>query len=206
MAGRDGKRPANLTGCISDRLGLNRRATEYRTAARRRTYGIASLDNYTMTAFPVDPLPDIEEFSSLLAIWDAKRDGAQLPLKSAFDIEDFGGWLGRIAISEWEDGDCRFRLFGTQFVDLLGRDLTGELLCESLMPDLVEPSKRHFAELRYGSRIGHTTGYVPVPGREFIAFNVLDLPLWDAHSQVGFFLHGLVVGGPVRDMETPDRT
>ena len=142
----------------------------------------------------------------MLAIWDAKRDGAQLPLKSAFDIEDFGGWLGRIAISEWEDGDCRFRLFGTQFVDLLGRDLTGELLCESLMPDLLELSKRHFAELRYGSRIGHTTGYVPVPGREFIAFRVLDLPLWDAHSQVGFFLHGLVVGGPVRDMETPDRT
>lgn len=147
-----------------------------------------------MTAFPVDPLPDIDGFSSLLAIWDGKRDGTLLPPKTAFGIEDFGAWVGRIAISEWEDGDCRFRLFGTQFVDLLGRDLTGELLCESLMPDLVEPSKRHFAELRYGSRIGHTTGYVPVPGREFIAFNVLDLPLWDEQSEVGFFLHGLIVG------------
>ena len=107
-----------------------------------------------MTAFPVDPLPEIDGFSSLLAIWDGKRDGTLLPPKTAFGIEDFGAWVGRIAISEWEDGDCRFRLFGTQFVDLLERDLTGELLCETLMPDLVEPLKRHFAELRYGSRIG----------------------------------------------------
>ena len=68
------------------------------------------------------------------------------------------------------------------------------MLCASLSPELIEPSKRRFAALRYGLRIEHTTGRVPVPGREIIAFNVLDLPLWDERAEVGFFLLGLVVG------------
>lgn len=147
-----------------------------------------------MIVLSVDPLPKIDGFDDLLALWNSKREDGRIPPRAAFHPDDFAAWPGGIALSEWEEGDCRFRELGSRFVDLLGRDMTGELLCASLAPELVEPSKRHFAELRYGVQIGHTTGYVPVPGRESTPFNVLDLPLLDGQGEVGFFLHGLVVG------------
>lgn len=63
--------------------------------------------------------------------WAAARSGAGGALdRAAFIPEDIAPWLGNIAILQWdaEDGDFRYRLFGTKWADSLGRDLTGRSL------------------------------------------------------------------------------
>ncbi len=74
-----------------------------------------------------------------------------------------------------------------------GRELTGQLLCASLLPELVEPTKQHFRRLFKGPCIGHTTGVVPVSDRNFQPFEVLDLPICMADGADGL-LHIINTG------------
>lgn len=143
---------------------------------------------------PLDPLPEIQGYNAFLSLWDRKRGDNQLPSRADFKIDDFTGWFGSIAISDVEGDDLRFRLYGTHYTALLGVDLTGQLLCTSMDESLVERSRRYFETLRSGPHIGHTTGVAPTVGRDFIAFDVLDLPLAEDGYTVNRFLHVLRAG------------
>ena len=149
------------------------------------------IESNTYRHFPIRPVPDIAGYEAILALWDRKRGERAIPKRADFSIEDFAGWYGAIAISVVEGDDLRFTLYGTRYVDLLGVDLTNKLLCASMAPDLVAQTKRYFATLIQGPYIGHLTGLAPTAGRDFLAFDVLDLPLSDDGRRVSTFVHAL---------------
>lgn len=141
--------------------------------------------------FPIEPMVSIPEFSTLLTIWYGARKGRVTPHKASLRCELLKGWLGRIAISERDGDDYRLRLFGTEFSDVFGRDLTGCHLLASLGEHCGGLTHEHLATLLDGPFIGYTTGRVPIPGREFLELSIIDLPMSDQQGRNRFFLHGL---------------
>ncbi len=114
-----------------------------------------------------------------------------MPNRADFAFEDFAGWHGSISISIVQDGDIYFTLYGSRFVEILGVDLTHKYLCEAIDESLVAETKQHFKDLISGPHIGHTSGFAPTTNRDFIPFDVLDLPLSDNDRDVTQFLHAL---------------
>ncbi|WP_420403233.1 hypothetical protein [Nisaea sp.] len=73
-------------------------------------------------------------------IWRDKWQGAEPPSWSALDFYDFRGWHGWIHVDEQTSEspfDMRCRLWGTELVDRLGIDETGQPLSRS--PAIAEP-------------------------------------------------------------------
>ncbi len=145
----------------------------------------------TYRCLPLRPLPEIAGYSPILRLWDLKRGDRLMPRRADFTFEDFLGWHGAIAISVVEGDDLRFTLYGTQYVELLGGDLTNKLLCASMDESLIARTKSYFADLIHGPHIGHVSGGAPTEGRDFIAFDVLDMPLSENGQDVTQFLHAL---------------
>lgn len=142
---------------------------------------------------PIKPLPVVEGYQTILDLWDSKRADNLLPARSSFTFEDFAGWYGSIAISVIEGDDMRFSLYGSNFVECLGVDLTKELLCESMDQALIAQTRAYFHDLIEGPYIGHMTGHAPTEGRDFVPFDVLDLPLSDDGVTVDRFLHAILL-------------
>ena len=137
------------------------------------------------------PLPEVVGYASVLQLWDCKRGDRLMPSRADFTFEDFLGWHGAIAISVVEGDDLRFTIYGTQYVELLGVDLTNKLLCASMDENLIARTKSYFANLIGGPGIGHLSGVVPTAGRDFMAFDVLDMPLSENGQNVTQFIHAL---------------
>jgi hypothetical protein len=140
---------------------------------------------------PLIPMPKINNYVSILGLWNSKRGDRLMPSRTDFTFEDFIGWHGSIAISVVEGQDLRFKLYGTRYVDLLGVDLTNALLCASMDESLIDQTKEYFSELINGPYLGHMSGLAPTKGRDFTKFDVVDLPLSDNGTGVTQFLHAL---------------
>ena len=111
---------------------------------------------FDLRTYPLDPLPDLPAFATLMDIWNDKRDGARLPAWPDFDFDTVLPWVGRLAISEFDGKDeFHFVLFGGAFVNLFGRELTGKPLFASLHPDQEPHSRQHFMAMLKGPLIGH---------------------------------------------------
>lgn len=145
----------------------------------------------TYRCLPLRPLPDVAGYSSILQLWDLKRGDRLMPKRADFTFEDFLGWHGAIAISVVEGDDLRFTLYGNRYVELLGVDLTNKLLCASMDENLIARTKSYFADLIHGPHIGQVSGGAPTEGRDFIAFDVLDMPLSENGQDVTQFVHAL---------------
>ncbi len=117
-----------------------------------------------------------------------------MPSWSDFEFRDFIGWHSKLALSKYEEGGFRFRIFGDDLVEVFARNLTGELLSESVAPEQVEITRRYFEKLVTGPFIGLRTGRVPVQGRGFLNFQVLHLPLSATGNNVDHFIHILKPG------------
>ncbi len=150
---------------------------------------------YTMRKFPMQPVPAIPSFQSVLSLWAGKIHDGRPPAWHDFDFDELLPWVGSLSRSVFDgDQDFVFRLFGGEYVSLFGRELTGKKLCGNLAPELIEATQTHLLELISRPAIGWTTGFVPLPAREHVEFNVLDLPLSDrSGATVSEFLHALVV-------------
>lgn len=142
-----------------------------------------------MDQMPLEALPDLSGFRRIVALYDQKRGGRIMPTWKDFTFTEFIGLHSRLALSQREAGDFRFRIFGTAFVELFGRDLTGEFLTKSLVSEQVKETYRHFKTLVDEKMCGRAVGRVPAIGRGFLDFDVLDLPLADASGNVSHFLH-----------------
>ena len=65
----------------------------------------------------------------LLAYWRAKSWGSRLPARADIDPLEMTPWLGHLLLIEPDPiGDYRYRLYGTEFVEAFGRDMTGRTL------------------------------------------------------------------------------
>lgn len=150
---------------------------------------IAEPSPLKMHLMPVDVLPELTDFCDALALYERKRGDRLMPSWSDFSVVEFDGWHSRVALSQREGDDFRFRIFGTTFVELFARDLTGELLIASMVPEQIEGTRHHFMSLVNGPKLGLATGWVPAEGRGFMRFEVLDLPLVGSDGAVSHFLH-----------------
>ena len=150
------------------------------------------IENNDRMHWPVDPFPDIPRFSKVLKLCKQKASDGSLPYYESIDLLDFAEVLPSLALSKREGDDYRFEYFGTDFVDLFADDFTGKLLCECVAPATKAATQAYFAELCAGPLIGRTTGRVPAIGRDYLQFDVLDLPLLSELNDVSHFLHAIV--------------
>lgn len=137
---------------------------------------------------------DFEELAAFHAIWRARLDGERLPAWKDFAFEDFLGWHRQVALSDItrEDPDPQFRICGTGVVEILGVDLTGKKLSHIGPEQGRGELLHHFEQIRDRKLIGFMAGLVAIPGREFMQFKVLELPLANAAGEVGQVLHAMV--------------
>lgn len=145
--------------------------------------------------FPMIPMPALTPFQPMLDLYQIKRGSRQMPKWRDFHFSDFIGWHSRVAVSERDGDDLRFRIFGSTFTELFARDLTGQLLAASMRGDQYHAILAHFRRCCDGPMIGCVSGNVPVAGRDFVAFQVVDLPLADDTGEVTHFLHVTTTNG-----------
>ena len=93
---------------------------------------------YRLPADAVEP-----EFNELLRYWESRRQGDRLPARADIEPLELRGLLPHLLLLEVERaGDrlrFRFRVAGTAFTTLIGRDVTGRHIDELGPPDRVTP-------------------------------------------------------------------
>jgi hypothetical protein len=71
----------------------------------------------------------------LYEYWLAKCRQSRLPSRSDIDPLEMAEWLGNLMLIEPDgSGSFRYRLYGTEFVEAFGREMTGRSI-EELAPD-----------------------------------------------------------------------
>ena len=123
--------------------------------------------------------------------WKSKRAGTTLPGRAAISPHEMRPWLGNLLLMDVvEEGrDFRYRLHGTQLVQLFGADLTGRLVSALGVPDV----DRLLAEGRrvVESRDAHYTEETVVAEKQHIAIAKLILPLASNGSDVDMLIVGI---------------
>ena len=131
--------------------------------------------------YPVPSAQDDPRFRWLFDYWLEKVRDGYLPGRGDIDPIDFPHLLGRInLIDVLRDQDrlrYRYRLWGTKIAEMIGRDHTGRLLEDVVLPrdyrrigtvfgEVVETGRPHFWQIP-----------VPFIGRDFGSYRRLLLPL-----------------------------
>jgi hypothetical protein len=86
------------------------------------------------------------ELRSLVDLWRTKRGSRSLPARRDFPIEDLKPWLGRMHVVEVLPGDFRFAIFATTSAQRMGFELTGKLLSEAPVPDMVKEAEETYRQ------------------------------------------------------------
>ena len=143
--------------------------------------------------FPLDPLPDMPEFESLINLWDVTRGDALMPEWRDFLFDDLTPWIGRLAISEFDGEELHVGLFGGAFVNLFGQEMTGKPFFATLLPAEREIFRNHFMKIIEGPCIGRYKGEFSLYGRDPESISVIELPMAKKSSDVSYILHALAV-------------
>jgi hypothetical protein len=113
--------------------------------------------------------PDItdEKLSQLYDLWVERRGTRLVPDRSDFDPVVLKPWLGNLALIEiGEDGQYRYRLYGTNFVFRFGVEMTGRTV-EDLPPGQSEAIRRDYDAVVESVR--------PLSRRYTSGFDIIDL-------------------------------
>ena len=142
--------------------------------------------------YPVPSALDDPRFRWLFDYWLDRLVDGSLPSRADVDPIDFPHLLGRLNLIEVlrEEGRLRFRyrLFGTKVSDMIGRDLTGRLLEDVVLPidyrkigavhrEVVETRRPHFWQIP-----------VPFIDRDFGSYRRLLLPLAEDGATVDLLM------------------
>ncbi len=145
---------------------------------------------------PAAPAIGNPTLQRLYELWDAKRGGSRAaPARSDFSIAEFKPWLGNLLILDniGAREDIRFRLYGTNLVELFGFDLTYKTVLEStlLIGDrpLVE-----YQDVSQQQRPVYVSRFTPT-ARRHIAVDKLALPLM-SHDRVDQILAAVYPSEP----------
>jgi hypothetical protein len=139
----------------------------------------------------------------LAQYWEARaraRPDGGLPGRADIDPLDFQGLLGQVFLLDVVGRparDFRFRLFGTEMVQVYGQDLTGRLLSElddrdyaaALRPDYVTTATSGLPSVRRGR--------LEWAKRDHISYERLLLPLAEDGRQVDMLLGATLYERPV---------
>lgn len=140
---------------------------------------------------------DLSEFSMfepIKALWDRRRNTKTLPAWRDFDIRDFEGWYGWLAVADIVSRtpyDAVYRLWGTQWTDVCHKDFTGSLYTEQFgalghstdSAGILEEHLRFWEEMSNTTNIAMAHGVMSWLDRSHFLFNKdfsdISLPLAD---------------------------
>lgn len=135
---------------------------------------------------------------ALLAYWEGRRGDRLMPARPDIRPAEIVPHLPGLILCDLEPEPLRlrFRLIGTAVTAMLGRDSTGRYLDDCYPAHVVAamlPGYRWMLEQRRPFR---TYGRVPAPGRTYLQFERLNLPLSQDGSRVDMVLSELVLTAP----------
>lgn len=141
------------------------------------------VDRWRYHYFEPDADPaDFSKFGSLLAIWQAKRNGRCVPTWSDFDFYDFVGWHGRLSIYEisYDPYDYSVRLAGTGIDEMYHRTMKGVTLNDMRELVIEQDESEEFYEMACRNMyITNTFGPLNVKTLDYKEIEFFELPLSD---------------------------
>ena len=133
--------------------------------------------------------------SGLYAYWDAKRGDRLMPARADLDPGEIPQVLSHLILLDVTHDPLRFRvrLYGTEVVDLRGRDLTGRYLYEGAPTSLGETTRPWNLATVETRRPHYVTGpYEDIGNERTGTFHRLGLPLSVRGERVDMLMIALV--------------
>lgn len=138
-------------------------------------------------------------FALLHRYWESKRRAGRLPARSDIDPTEIPALLPQLLLFEviaGADGPrFRFRLAGTAFTHLVGRDVTGFHLDELGPPDRVAPVAQALAAVVRTGRPAYLAGRLTLRSEKYMIVRRLGFPLAADGARVDMIL-GLWLAQP----------
>ena len=132
------------------------------------------------------------------AYWESRRGGRRMPSRAEIDPASIPRLLPYLVLVDVldEPRDFRFRLAGTHFGDVVGRDVTGLRIGEALPPAFHAETHYHWSNCveRRAPLVG--IGRLWLPARDFIDWKGILLPLSADGASVNMILGGIVFSSP----------
>jgi len=131
--------------------------------------------------YRLPPGVDEPEFAILLRYWESKRREGRLPARRDIDPIEIRALLPQVLLLEvlrTETGlRFRFRLAGTAFTHLVGRDVTGLCLDELGEPERVAPVHSALAAVVESGRPAYLAGRLTLRSQQYMMAKRLGVPL-----------------------------
>lgn len=89
-------------------------------------------DDATYDSLEVQERPRHDGVADFAALWGSRRQGACLPSRGDFPVEDLKRWFGHVLIMDVgpDAEDFRYRMIGTDITAFRDRDYTGKWISE----------------------------------------------------------------------------
>jgi hypothetical protein len=141
----------------------------------------------------LDPAELAPELGAFKAYWDEKRGTRAMPRRAEIDPVEMRAHLPCIGLVDVVDdgSDFRFRLLGTEFARLFGRDSTGKTLTEVYGagdPEVLRWMTASYAEVLRTRRPVLRIGTMRAVQKDFIRCDALLLPLSEDGERVNMVL------------------
>jgi len=143
-----------------------------------------------------DPrLPD------LLAYWESRKNGRELPKRSDFRPSDMVAHLPNLILVDVQEEPLRlrYRLIGTAITTAMQRDSTGRWYDELYGPELLENILASFRWILAHRAPLRSHGTAFYPDRNFYDYEVLNLPLSEDGRRINMVLGELVFQATAAD-------
>lgn len=136
------------------------------------------------------------DFKSLIEIWQNAAKSAPVPVWRDFDFRDFVGWHGNLAVADViEPFDLRYRIWGSDITNLLGKDMTGHLFSEAYNTADWGIVVETISNVLSRPCFNYLWGPLPRTSRQFVSFQAVDLPMSSSGERVDMIMHAML---PIR--------
>ncbi|UEM24649.1 PAS domain-containing protein (plasmid) [Skermanella mucosa] len=105
----------------------------------------------------------------------ASRDG--VPHWSSFDVTSHGPLLPNIYVVRALDDAFQFRLYGERAIQIIGRNMTGQVITPETPGAISEQLHDYFTRVLTGGRSWRCSGRLLYENRDHIRFESVDIPL-----------------------------
>ncbi|MEQ8348049.1 MAG: hypothetical protein RIB84_06730 [Sneathiellaceae bacterium] len=125
------------------------------------------------------------------AMWEERRIAlGRLPHRGDFSAREFMRFAGNISLIDVEREPLRFRfrLIGSTVTDRLSRDHTGQYVDTAYQPTYYEAAIAGYLYCLSDKLSIRSFGYMAPAGKDFLAFESVDLPLSADGAQVSMIV------------------
>ncbi len=147
--------------------------------------------------------PRLHEF---VRYWREKRHGDRLPSRADIDPLELKPFLGDVFMLDvvGEPKRFRYRLVGTNIVARVGRDSTGQFQEDVYGPEQAAENNAHYRLVCDSRKPTRNFGVIQWVGREFLNYEIANLPLADDGETVNIILGCMSIRGRRGDRGSPE--